>query len=255
MRAPQHIKRKSSASVSSSKCGFRLGVLLGWIAVFLPCLAIAETAGEVDGGALLRALRREQSSQHLILQGKIRKGNLTLPYKMVMDGPAIRFEFSNAKPKEPAVVTIRIGSLDATLEVRDLDGKLLPAKFSDEIMGMGVSYEDLGLRFLFWPGGAVEGEERLMLAKCVRVRVKKPDVEASSYREVLLWLSQSNGAFLKCEAYGEKGALLKRFTVRSLQTLNQTTMLKQLRVETAKESDEPIYVDVDGDGAVFRPGK
>ena len=126
--------------------------------------------------------------------------------------------------------------------------------FSDEIPGMGVCYEDLSLRFLYWPDAVLEGEESLMLAKCWKIRVRRPTSVRSPYAEVLVWVSQSDAAFLKSESYSEGGELLKRMTVRSVQSLEGVTALKQLRIESPATDKTPTYLDVDGQ-AVPRPMK
>jgi hypothetical protein len=130
----------------------------------------------------------------------------------------------------------------------------MSVRFHEEVAGMGISYEDLALRFLFWPGATLEGEERLMLSKCWKIRVKRPKASASAYEEVVLWVSQSNGAFLKSEAYGEHGVLVRRLTVRSVQTIGGATALKQLRAESPNEGGDPSYLDVEGE-RVARPPK
>ena len=119
---------------------------------------------------------------------------------------------------------------------------------------MGVCFEDLSLRFLYWPEATLEGEESLMLAKCWKIRVRRPAGVRSPYREVLVWVSQSDAAFLKSEAYGDDGMLLRRLTVRQIQSLDQVTTLKQLRIESPGKDNTPTYLDVDGQSSA-RPAK
>lgn len=233
----------------------RWGIMAGvcGILAITPLLGEDVQAAAPDAAAILRSVRAGQASMHQTFQGKLRKGSRSVSYRMIMEGPMVRFEFPAAEGKEPQTVVIRFGSFDATLEVRDAGGKLLPVRFHEEVSEMGVSYEDLALRFLFWPGATLEGEERVMLSKCWRLRVKRPSGSTSGYEEVVVWVSQANGAFLKSEAYGENGVILRRLTVRSLQTIGDTTTLKQLRAESPNEGGEPSYLDVDGDRVAKAP--
>lgn len=206
----------------------------------------AEPARSIDPVALLRAVRETQSSIKQTLQGKLRKGAVSVSYRMVMNGPTVRFEFPNAKAPAPEVVTLRFGEKAPSLEVSSASGASSKVNFSDEIMNMGVCYEDLALRFLYWGDATLEGEESLMLAKCWKIRVRRPPGVASPYKEVLVWVSQNDAAFLKSESYGEDGTLLRKLTVRQIQSLDQVTTLKQLRIESPENGKTPTYLDVDG---------
>ncbi len=232
-------------------------VVAGIILSAVVGMARADGAGE--GGApsassILRSARAAQMSMHQVFQGKIRRSGQTVPYRFEMDGPIFRYEFPSISDSGPRSVTVRFGMFDATLEVRDAVGNRLPVKFQDEVQGMGVSYEDLALRFLAWPDATLEGSDTVMLSKCWKLRVKSPKGSSSAYREVVMWVSDAEGAFLKSEAYGENGVLLRRLTVRSLQTIGQSTALKQLRAESPSLGGDPSYLDVDGD-RIVRPPK
>jgi hypothetical protein len=202
-----------------------------------------------DPALILRSVRELQASIRQTLQGRLRKSGRTVAYKMVMEGGRVRFEFPEAEPPNPRVVVLTFGETGSSLEVTGSSGTGQTVDFTDEIGGMGVHFEDLALRFLYWNDAVLEGEERLMLSKCWRIRVRRPERVRSLYSQVVVWVSQSNGAFLKSEGYGENGVLLKRLTVRSVQSIGQVTTLKQLRIETMDKSEEPTYLDVDGQPA------
>ncbi|MEI6715167.1 MAG: outer membrane lipoprotein-sorting protein [Verrucomicrobiota bacterium] len=252
MSAFSQVKPKTRTRVIAVVC---CALLFGGVAGPNARLLAQETEPLPDGAAILKSVRQAQASLHQVFQGKLRKGNRQLAYRMVMDGSVLRFEFPAAEAKEPSVVVVRSGAFDVSLEVRDRDGALLPVRFDEEVAGMGVTYEDLALRFLSWPGAVAEGDERLMLSKCWKLRVKRPNGSASGYHEVVLWVGQSNGAFLKSEAYGAGGVLLRRLTVRSLGTVNGMTTLKQLRIESPQAGGEPTYLDVDVDPTGVRPNR
>jgi hypothetical protein len=209
-------------------------------------LAVGEVSAKVDPVALLKGVREAQASIKQTLQGKLRKGSRSIAYRMVMDGPRVRFEFPNATPPAPNLVSLHFGGKSASLEVATSAGASKKVNFSDEIDGMGVCYEDLALRFLYWGGAVLEGEESLMLAKCWKIRVRRPEGVVSPYKEVLVWVSQTDAAFLKSESFGDDGELIRRLTVRQIQSLDQVTTLKQLRIESPGTDTVPTYLDVDG---------
>ena len=210
----------------------------------------SEKAGRsVDPVALLKSVREAQASIKQTLQGKLRKGPKEMAYRMTMEGPQIRFEFPNAMPPAPALVVVRFGEKTSSLTLGGASGGHDKVNFADEIPGMGVCFEDLSLRFLYWPDATLEGEESLMLARCWKIRVRRPSGVMSPYNEIVVWVSQSDAAFLKSESFGEDGVLLKRLTVRSVQSLDGVTTLKQLRIESFSGDRTPTYLDVDGQPA------
>jgi hypothetical protein len=201
-------------------------------------------------------VRKGQATINQTLSGKLRMGPRSIPYRMSMEGPSIRFDFPNAAGDEPRSASLKFGEKDVTLQVQSAAGKPKTPVFEEELFGMGVTYEDLAMRFLYWPKAVIEGEERMLLvSKCWKIRVLRPPGSRSLYKDVLVWVSQSNGAFLKSEAYGEDGSLLRRMTVRSLQSIGQGTTLRQLRVESPaqKPNQSPTYLDVDGENAAQAP--
>jgi hypothetical protein len=209
-----------------------------------------------DAAAILREVLKGQATINQTLSGKLRMGPRSIPYRMAMEGPSVRFDFPNAAGDEPRSASLKFGEKDVTLQVQSAAGKPRTPVFEEELYGMGVTYEDLAMRFLYWPKAAIEGEERMLLvSKCWKIRVMRPPGSRSLYKDVLVWVSQSNGAFLKSEAYGDDGSLLRRMTVRSLQSIGQGTTLRQLRVESPsqKPNQSPTYLDVDGENAAQAP--
>jgi hypothetical protein len=249
---------------------FLAGVLFGVLVVLgfakvggVPPLAAAPPkadtaeAAPVEGGpdplAVLRGVRESQAAIRQTLNGKLRMGARKLPYKMVMNGGELRFEFPEAQPPDPQVVTLSFGSKDAAVQVQATTGDVKRAQFGDEIAGMGVLYEDLAMRFLYWTKAELEGEERLMAPlylKCWKIRVHRPAGVRSVYKEVLVWVSQDNGGILKSEAYDDAGALVRRLKVVSIQGSGQGTTLKQMRIESPQTGGSFVYLDVDGHPAV-----
>jgi hypothetical protein len=218
--------------------------------------AAAGASEQPDAAAILREVRKGQAAINQTLSGKLRMGSRSIPYRMSMEGPSIRFEFPSSAGDEPRSASLKFGEKDVTLQVQSAAGKLKNPVFEDELFEMGVTYEDLAMRFLYWPKAVIEGEERMLLvSKCWKIRILRPPGSRSLYKEVLVWVSQSNGAFLKSEAYGDDGALLRRMTVRSLQSIGQGTTLRQLRVESPsqKPMQSPTYLDVDGENAAQAP--
>src|SRR3954468_6365705 len=118
---------------------------------------------------ILRAVRLSQASQQQTLKGQLRSGPTKLPFRMVVSGPQVRYEFT--APAESIVV--QLGDKESRLSEVTKDGnvRVTGRQFADSVRGTDISYEDLSLRFLYWQKATVEKEDSILMRKCWVVRV------------------------------------------------------------------------------------
>lgn len=205
---------------------------------------------------VLKGVRESQGEIRQKLQGKLRFGPRKLPYRMIMSGADLSFEFPDAQPPDPQVVNLHFGEKDSTVRVANSSGTAKAAEFGDTIAGMPITYEDLAMRFLYWSDAQFVGEERLMppiYLRCWKIRVRRPAKVKSAYREMLVWVSADTGAILKTEAYADDGQLVRSLKVISIQSSAEGTTLKQMRIESPLAGSSPVYLDVDGGPTVKAP--
>jgi hypothetical protein len=177
---------------------------------------------------IMANVRLQQATQQLNLQGQLRQNATVVPFRLTQNGPVIRYSFSN--PEE--ALQLRLGENDSRLEEVTRAGieKITPAKFDRKVRGTGVTYEDLALKFLYWPNPKITGEETIRTRGCWKVEIHPPSRE-SQYSSVNLWIDKSGGALMRMEGYDWKGLLVKRFEVVSAQKLEGRWFLKQMRIE------------------------
>ena len=181
---------------------------------------------------ILHAVREGQSSRHEALNGQLRNGNndQVFLFRLVADGPLVRYEFSG---KPPVTVQVQYRVDSSTLEESGPDGgKMTPANFDKKILGTDLTFEDLSLRFIYWSQATIEGEDRMMTftRPAWRLRLQSP-TRRSQYSSVLLWVDKESGALLKAEGFDWQNKLSKRFTVVSGQPLEGKWYLKQMKIE------------------------
>ncbi|MDB6154634.1 MAG: outer rane lipoproteinsorting protein [Chthoniobacteraceae bacterium] len=213
------------------------------------CLGrFAIAAPPPDAHEILRVVRQAQSSQHQTLLGQLRNGPKVVPFRLIIDGGVIRYQF--AAPAE--TLQLRLLEKDSRLDEITKGGteKITAAHFDDKVRDTDISYEDLALKFLYWSNAAVEGEQTLLLQKCWIVRTEPSGKNDSQYSRVMLWIEQKGGALLQAEAYDRTGALSKRFKVVSGQKIDGFWTLKQMRIETlgtgASKDRTPTYLEISG---------
>jgi hypothetical protein len=212
------------------------------------CLSGFASAEETpDAREILKSVRVAQTAQQQALNGKLRTGKTSIPFKLTMSGNTVRWDFTNP----PQTLQLRLGDKDSQFEEIGKGGaqKVSPARFDDKVRDSDISYEDLSMRFLYWQKATVEGDAVMLLNKCWIVRVEPPTKTSSQYSIVKLWIAKNSGALLQAEAYGHDGKLERRFKVISGQSLGDGLwILKQMRIEEmaagSGKDKTPSYLEI-----------
>jgi Outer membrane lipoprotein-sorting protein len=186
---------------------------------------------------ILASVRMQESVQRLDLQGQLRQDTIIVPFHLIQTGPVIRYSFEN--PEE--VLQLRLGEYSSRLDVvSDTETKrLVASKLNQKIRGTGVTYEDLALKFLYWPDGIVLGEETVRTRRCWKMQLRAPSQD-SQYSNVFLWVDENSGALMRLEGYNSKGQLMKRFEVVSGQKIDGRWFLKQMRIEELRPGTNDV---------------
>jgi len=179
---------------------------------------------------LLESVRMRQAQQDLELNGQLREDGTgkIFPFRLIQTGPVIRYSFSN--PDE--AVQLRLGDNESRLEMITREGaeKIAPAQFDHKVRGTGVTYEDLAMKFLYWPDAKVTGENSIRTRNCWKVELKAPSRQ-SQYSNVWMWVDKNGGAIMRMDGFDWNAKLSKRFEVVSAQKIDDRWFLKQMRIE------------------------
>ena len=127
---------------------------------------------------------------------------------------------------------------------------------SQAIQETDLSWVDLTLSFLWWPGGRLVGEESIRTFDCYVVELDapaattrppqsiikpkdgiqpsadlQPPTTSSPYSKVRLWISKKTHMMLQAEGYGRDGAIKRRLWVRSCKKIEDQWMIKEMEVQ------------------------
>ena len=199
------------------------------VAAFFLGLTVSSLADVAPSAKdILASVRMMESRQQLDLQGQLRQDNLVVPFRLIQNGPLIRYSFAN--PDE--VLQLRLGENSSRLDLVTGGGteQFTASKLKQKIRGTCVTYEDLAFKFLYWPTARVLGEENVRTRNCWKLQLRAPSRE-SQYSNVLLWIDKVSGALMFMEGYYWNAQLAKRFEVVSAQKIEGRWFLKQMRVE------------------------
>jgi outer membrane lipoprotein-sorting protein len=186
-----------------------------------------------------------ESRQQIDLQGQLRQEDVVIPFRLMQNGPLIRYTFTN--PDE--TLELRLGENSSRLELVSDAGteRVSTSKLQEKIRGTIVAYGDLAFKFLYWPTARVLGEENVRTRKCWKLQLRAPSRE-SSYSNILLWVDKASGALMRMEGYDWDAKLIKRFEVVSAQKIEGRWFLKQMRVEQLQPGTNHVearaYVEI-----------
>ncbi len=194
--------------------------------------AQAAPEDKLTAADILRTLHEGLVSRHEKLDGQLRDDltGLTFPFRLVADGPVVRYEF---KGPPPTVVEVHYNDANSELVESGPEGsgKLSPANFDKKILGSDLAYEDLALRFVYWPRASIEGDDNIRTRSAWKLRLIAPN-RRTQYGSVLLWVDRASGAFLQAFGYDWDGKLIKRFEVPKVQKIDGKWYLEQMRIES-----------------------
>jgi hypothetical protein len=197
-------------------------------ALFLASFALQAQLTAPAAKDILDSVRMLEAQQQLDLDGQLRQNEFVVPFHIRQTGPLIRYSFSN--PDE--ILQLRLGENSSRLDLVTETGteKFAASKLNQKIRGTGITYEDLALKFLYWPDARVVGQENVRTRNCWKLQLR-PASRDSQYSNVLLWVDKASGALMRMEGYVWNGQLAKRFEVVSAQKIDNRWFLKQMRVE------------------------
>ena len=220
---------KKRGNISSS-FGFRHSFVLRHLSFVISFAFTLSLFGEPPPSAkdILDSVRMLETQQQLELEGQLRQDQTIVPFRLTQTGPLIRYSFTS--PDE--VLQLRLGENSSRLDLVTDSGtqKFTASKLTQKIRGTAVTYEDLALKFLYWPDGRVFGEENVRTRRCWKLHLRPPSRD-SQYSNVFLWVDEASGALMRMEGYDWNGQLAKRFEVVSAQKIDNRWFLKQMRVE------------------------
>ena len=168
-----------------------------------------------DPNVLIERARLAATLQENDLRGEIRhdRGRKKTQVSLFLRGEDLQFTTDGEERFH-----MRLADDQYDLFRVDAGGKTVgfPAEeLVEPIAGSDLTYEDLSLRFLYWPQPKLLGTEKVKSHDCWKIRVDNPGAKGN-YSAVYLWLHKEFGAFMKVEGFDKAGKKLKRFTVEDV---------------------------------------
>jgi hypothetical protein len=207
---------------------------LPWLAslpLAVSSLLNAQDAAEPTAEEIQRLVKLSYIRQKMTLKGQLRNDETgaEAPFELSMLENTIRFRFDNP------VQIINLDLNDKGFVLREVvKGKNAPvpkARYAETIRGTDITYEDVSLRFLYWPNPVKLDKETVKHRTCWKLRLDNPD-SSGAYGVAFIWVDSGSGSIMRMEGYDRQGKLIKRYEVISGMKVGDGWMLKQMRVES-----------------------
>ena len=183
---------------------------------------------------LLKTARFVATLQHQDLKGHIRKNEIKFPVGLYMRGQEIQLSYTQPGGDKDVRFHMRLNEKRYDLFDVVEGGKTVrfpEAKLGKAIGGTDLSYEDLAMRFLYWPNGIVDGIQEIKGQECWVVRMVNP-TQTGRYAQVRVWVHKKSQALMQVVGYNADGRPLKRFTVTDVMKVGDAYTLRRMRVDT-----------------------
>ncbi len=209
-----------------------IAFLLAGLAAILPLKAQAPDPERILEGARLSAALTELDGP---LEGSLSHNGSKTPIAIFLKGKNIQFQFQEGGKWR--VFHLRLNNEEYEL-FEIINGKTVDfprKKLTESIAGTDLTYEDLALRFFYWPAPKLEGLEKIGTEDTYKLRLDKPAGAAGAYFAVYVWVHQKFGAFMKINGHGKNGEKLKEFKVEEVMKVSDKVWtLQKMQVSSYK---------------------
>jgi len=106
-----------------------------------------------------------------------------------------------------------------------------PPPMNQPIQGTDITWADLTLDFLWWPGGRTVGAERIRGRYCYIVEFSTAELGRAT-GALRLWVEPKARVLLRAAAYDAEGSEIRRLDIKSLRKIDDLWVLKDLEVRT-----------------------
>lgn len=190
---------------------------------------------QLSADEVLKLVRYSYTLYNRDFTGVLRMGIAKkVPFLMSLKPESIRFIFD-----DPAQVILLDTRNQNFALYEGVGGKDLQtvasSKYDDPIRGTDVTYDDLSMRFLYWPNAKIVQKDRIKQRDCWVVRVRNPDGKGA-YATVDVWIDQGSGGMIKMIGYNNEGRPIRRFEVLHGKKFGDVWMVDEMRIETISPS-------------------
>lgn len=207
-----------------------------------------KTIADLNGDDVLKLVRYSYTTVNQSFTGQLRHDKKKIPFILTLKPQSIIFQFNS--PEQ--VIQLTTSKDELTLEEKF--GKnaefevVKPEWYRSRIRGTDVIFDDISMRFLYWPKAKIIKEEKFLRRNAWVVQVMNPS-GLGDYGSVRVWVDKGSGSMLKMEGFEPiKGIKIKEFKVQSVKKMDDIWMVDQMLIETLNPANgkkvSRTYLDI-----------
>jgi hypothetical protein len=190
--------------------------------------AAAPAAEGMSAEEIVSMVHRSRALNDYDLNGELTKGKVGVPFNIKLKDSLIHFKFENPRQHINLDITEKGYRLK---EVTAGSNKEVPAAmYASGVRGTDMTYDDLSMRYLYWPKKVKIGEETLKTRRCYVVDLYNPQ-KLGEYYLVRIFVDKESGGLIRLNAYDWNGKLIKTCAVTAAMKLEKgETLMKTMEV-------------------------
>ena len=220
-------------------------VLLALVLISTPCRANAAEPGLTNlppAEALLEAVRNRMPRDPLAIRGDFtisrtqqrKKQRLNMEILLDWGSQPLSAVYTILDPFGLELEELSIARLGHDTYLNYSRGSPLNAApvpdLGTMIQNSDVTWRDLSLGYLWWPGGETVGTDAVKGHHCYVIDLANPAGDGGNYARVRLWISQKALMLLKAEGFSQNGELRKRLAMKSFKKVGTQWIAKQIDI-------------------------
>ncbi len=196
-----------------------------------PSTFAGKTIDQMTADEVLRLVRFSYTLYNRDFTGQLTMGfSKKVPFLLSLNPDSIRFIFDN--PAQLIYLDTRNQNFSLLEGIGGADMKPVnPEKYGQPIRDTDVTYDDLSMRFLYWPNAKITGQEKMKGRETIKVRVRNPDGKGA-YATVDIWIDKESGGMLKMTGWNNQGRPIRNFEVLHGKKFDDIWMVDEMRIET-----------------------
>jgi len=216
-------------------------VASGLFAMALLAHPLQPIAAASEPNPLLAGVIRVLPDVPLIVKGDVQKrnarGKIEATYRVEMvldwkaDVPTARYTIRDAfgaSLQHLAITWVNAGEPEYQyFEGQPLRAAPLPP-LNETIQDTDITWLDLSLSFLWWPGGESRGRESVRGRTCDVIDVPAPPEQVSEFDGVRLWVETKIGIVMRADGFDQQSELKRRMEVKSFKKIRDRWVIKDI---------------------------
>ncbi len=188
---------------------------------------VATAAEELTAEQIVSMVHRSRALNDYDLNGALTKGETVVPFSVRLQDSLIEFKFENPRQH----INLDITETGYRLkEVTAGTTKEVPAAmYANGVRGTDMTYDDLSMRYLFWPKKVKIGEETIKTQRCYVVDLYNPQ-KLGEYYLVRIFVDKNSGGLMRLNCFDWNGKKIKACFVTEGMKVEGRTLLKTMEV-------------------------